>query len=47
MYLNATKWKILNAFDKGKTPKEINCPRLKRATIYAYYQEFKREEDGT
>ena len=43
-YLNSAKWKILNAFDKGKLPKEINCPQVKKATIYAYYQEFKREE---
>ena len=44
MYLNSAKWKILNAFDEDKTPKEINCPQVKKATIYAYYQEWKRKQ---
>ena len=42
---HSAKWKILNAFDKGKTPKEINCPQVKRETIYCYFQEFKRWKD--
>ena len=42
-YLNSAKWKILEAFNKGKLPKDINCSQVKKATIYAYYQEFKRE----
>ena len=43
-HYHSAKWKILEAFDKGKLPKDINCPQVNRNTIYAYYQEFKREE---
>ena len=38
----SAKWKIMQAFDKGKLPKDINCLGVKRETIYAYYQEWKR-----
>ena len=41
----SAKWKIMQAFDKGKLPKEINCSGVKRETIYAYYQEWKRDEE--
>lgn len=40
----SAKWRIMQAFDKGKRPKDINCSQVKRETIYAYYQEFKRDK---
>lgn len=41
---HSAKWRIMQAFDKGKLPKEINCLGVKRETIYAYYQEWKRDK---
>ena len=43
-HYHSAKWKILNAFDRGKLPKEINCPQVKRESIYAYYQQWKRDK---
>lgn len=40
----SAKWRIIEAFDKGKLPKDIKCSQVKRESIYAYYQEWKRDK---
>ena len=41
MYLNTSKWKIMEEFEKGKRPHDIDCPKISKKTIYRYYWEWK------
>ena len=41
-YQNTSKWKIMEEFEKGKRPHEIDCPYVEQKTIYNYFWEWKQ-----